>query len=246
MVFEQSHFSLKNWLEPFCIPFNKKLSRSRFIPELNWYLVVEQDDSAAIKPLRTILFVNLGLSALATLLVLALILPTIRRYQRRLEKVASTDALTGLVNRQAFDFLFAANLKDSTRRKTRFSAVLFDIDHFKYINDQHGHLEGDTVIQEVAKLAGCSVRANDIVARWGGEEFMVLLKECELPAAQQIAENIRAVIERYDFGLGKPVTVSLGVAMYALNESTDSFFTRADQALYKAKQNGRNRLEVAV
>jgi diguanylate cyclase (GGDEF)-like protein len=219
---------------------------SRFIPELNWYLVVEQDDSAAVKPLRTVLFVNLGVSALATLLVLALTLPTIRRYQKRLEKAASTDVLTGLVNRQAFDFLFAANLKDSIRKRTNFSSVLFDIDSFKAINDQHGHLAGDAVIQKVAELARSSVRANDIVSRWGGEEFMVLLKDCELPAAQQIAENIRAMVERYDFGLGKPVTVSLGVAMYALNESTNSFFTRTDQALYKAKQNGRNRLEVAV
>jgi diguanylate cyclase (GGDEF)-like protein len=219
---------------------------SRFIPELNWYLVVEQDDSAAVKPLRTVLFVNLGVSALATLLVLALTLPTIRRYQKRLEKAASTDVLTGLVNRQAFDFLFAANLKDSIRKRTNFSSVLFDIDSFKAINDQHGHLAGDAVIQKVAELARSSVRSNDIVSRWGGEEFMVLLKDCELPAAQQIAENIRAMVERYDFGLGKPVTVSLGVAMYAPNESTDGFFTRTDQALYKAKQNGRNRLEVAV
>jgi diguanylate cyclase (GGDEF)-like protein len=219
---------------------------SRFIPELNWYLIVEQDDSAALRPLRTMLFVNLGVSALATMLVLALTLPTIRRYQKRLEKAASTDALTGLVNRQAFDFLFAANLKDSIRKKTKFSAVLFDIDYFKDINDKHGHLGGDTVIKKVAELAKSSVRGNDIASRWGGEEFMVLLKECELTAAEQIAEKIRTVIENHDFGLGNPITISLGVAMYVANESTDSFFTRMDQAMYKAKQNGRNRLELAV
>jgi diguanylate cyclase (GGDEF)-like protein len=232
------------------LPGNFGLSRmqvnSRFIPELGWYLIVEQNDSAAVKPLRTVLFVNLGVSALATLLVLAVTLPTIRRYQQRLEKAANTDALTGLVNRQAFDFLFAANLKDSVRRKTKFSAVIFDVDSFKAINDQHGHLAGDAVIKKVAELARTSVRGNDLVSRWGGEEFMVLLKDCELQAAQHIAENIRAAIERYDFGLGKSVTVSLGVAMYLANESTDGFFTRVDQALYRAKQNGRNRLEVAV
>jgi diguanylate cyclase (GGDEF)-like protein len=226
--------------------FSKMQVNSRFIPELGWYLIVEQNDSAAVKPLRTVLFVNLGVSALATLLVLALTLPTIRRYQQRLERAANTDALTGLVNRQAFDFLFAAHLKDSIRRKTKFSAILFDVDAFKAINDQHGHLLGDAVIREVAKLARTSVRGNDIVARWGGEEFMVLLKDCELQAAQHIAENIRVTIEHYDFELGQPVTVSLGVAMYQGNESTDSFFTRMDQALYRAKKNGRNRLEVAV
>jgi diguanylate cyclase (GGDEF)-like protein len=219
---------------------------SRFIPELNWYLVVEQDDSAAIKPLRTVLFVNLGVSALATLLVLAITLPTIRRYQKRLEKVASTDALTGLVNRQAFDFLFAAHLKDSIRNKTKFSAVLFDIDHFKYINDKHGHLAGDAVIRQVAELTKTRGRASDIVARWGGEEFLVLLKNCELDAATTIAEEIRTGIEGHLFDLEKPVTVSLGVAVYQSGESTDGFFTRLDQALYRAKDKGRNRLEVAV
>jgi diguanylate cyclase (GGDEF)-like protein len=232
------------------LPGNFGLSRmqvnSRFIPELNWYLLVEQNDSAAVRPLRTVLFVNLGVSALATLLVLALTIPTLRRYQQRLEKAASTDALTGLVNRQAFDFLFAANLKDAVRRRSKFSVLLFDIDSFKAINDQHGHLAGDAVIKKVAELARSSVRGNDLVSRWGGEEFMVLLKECELPAAQQLAETIRTTIEGCDFGLGKPVTVSLGVAMYQNNESTDSFFTRVDQALYKAKHRGRNRLEVAV
>lgn len=219
---------------------------SRYIPELDWYLIVEQNDSKATQPLRTVLYVNLAVSALATVLVLALTLPTLRRYQKRLEKVASTDALTGLVNRQAFDFLFAAHLKDSIRKKTKFSALLFDVDSFKSINDKHGHLTGDAVITKVAALAKGSVRGNDLVSRWGGEEFIVLLKECELVAAEHIAEKIRTVIEGYDFGLGKPVTVSLGVAMYDAKESTDGFFSRLDQALYRAKDKGRNRLEVAV
>jgi diguanylate cyclase (GGDEF)-like protein len=219
---------------------------SRYIPELDWYLIVEQNDSKATQPLRTVLYINLLVSALATLLVLALTLPTLRRYQRRLEKAASTDSLTGLVNRQAFDFLFAAHLKDSVRKKTKFSALLFDVDSFKSINDKHGHLTGDAVITKVAVLAKGSVRGNDIVSRWGGEEFIVLLKECELLAAEHIAEKIRTVIESYDFGLGKPVTVSLGVAMYNAKESSDGFFSRLDQALYRAKDKGRNRLEVAV
>jgi diguanylate cyclase (GGDEF)-like protein len=221
---------------------------SRYIPELNWYLVVEQSDGDATKPVRTVLFVNLAISTLATLLVLCLTLPTIRRYQRRLERTASTDPLTGLINRQAFDFLFAAHLKDANRRNSAFSALIFDIDYFKHINDQYGHLAGDSVIQQTAEITRNSVRNNDIVARWGGEEFMVLLKDCHLEQAQQIAEKIRHNIERHDFCLGKPktITVSLGVSIFKMNESTHSFFTRTDQALYRAKQHGRNRLEIAV
>lgn len=219
---------------------------SRYIPELDWYLIVEQNDSKATQPLRTVLYINLLVSALATMLVLALTLPTLRRYQKRLEKAASTDALTGLVNRQAFDFLFAAYLKDAVRNKTNFSAVLFDVDYFKQINDKHGHLTGDAVIKKVAELTRSRGRASDIVSRWGGEEFFVLLKNCELEAAQSIAEEIRTVIESHSFGLDKKVTVSLGVATYKSGESTDGFFSRLDQALYRAKDKGRNRLEVAV
>jgi diguanylate cyclase (GGDEF)-like protein len=226
--------------------FSRMQVNSRFIPELSWYLIVEQNDSAATRPLRTVLYINLAVSALATLLVLALTLPTIRRYQQRLEKAASTDSLTGLVNRQAFDFLFAAHLKDALRNKTNFSAVLFDIDDFKTINDKHGHLTGDAVIKGVTELTRSRGRASDIVARWGGEEFLVLLKHCELEAARHIAEDIRTGIEHHSFDLDKPVTVSLGVAMYKKGESTDGFFTRLDQALYRAKDKGRNRLEVAV
>lgn len=216
---------------------------SRYIPELRWYLLVEQNESDAIKPLKTVLLINLFVSALATVLILSLILPTLHRYQSRLEKIATTDSLTGLINRQAFDFLFGEHFKDSLRRSSTFSAVMFDIDYFKKINDRYGHLAGDKVIKEVAELAKNSVRQNDFIARWGGEEFIVLLKDCGLAEAKQVAEKIRSAIEAYDFDLDRDrsrLTVSLGVAVYAPHETAESFFLRTDKALYDAKQKGRN------
>jgi diguanylate cyclase (GGDEF)-like protein len=216
---------------------------SRYIPELGWYLLVEQHEGDAIKPLRAVLFINLLVSALATVLILSLILPTLHRYQNRLEKIATTDSLTGLINRQAFDFLFGEYLKDTVRNNTIFSAIIFDIDFFKKINDRYGHLIGDTVIKKVSEISKMSVRRNDYVARWGGEEFIVLLKNCGLEEAKQVAEKIRSAVEKYEFDVDLNhfyVTVSLGAALYIFPETADSFFARTDKALYQAKQQGRN------
>jgi diguanylate cyclase (GGDEF)-like protein len=219
---------------------------SRYIPELGWYLIVEQDESEAIKPLRTVLLVNLAVSAIATVLVLLLILPRAHLYQKELEKAATIDGLTGLINRQAFDLLFSNYLKGALRTNVTFSSAMFDIDNFKHINDSYGHLTGDTVIKKVAEIAKNSVRHNDFIARWGGEEFIVLLKDCGLEEAKQVAEKVRSAIENHNFGLGNDhaiVTISLGVAAYIHNETPESFFTRTDKALYLAKEKGRNRLE---
>jgi diguanylate cyclase (GGDEF)-like protein len=219
---------------------------SRFISELGWYLIVEQDEGEAIKPLRAMLAINLTVSAIATILTLLLILPRIHLYQRRLEKAATVDPLTGLINRQAFDRLFSNYLTDTLRTNATLSAVLFDIDNFKQINDCFGHLTGDSVIKKVAEIAKNSVRRNDFVARWGGEEFIVLLNNCEIEEAKQVAEKIRIAVATHDFDLGAEyptVTISLGVAIYSPHETSENFFARADKALYLAKQRGRNRLE---
>jgi diguanylate cyclase (GGDEF)-like protein len=223
------------------------LVNSRFIPELGWYLVVEQNVSNDVKPVQDVFMLNLAISAFITLLVLATILLAVNHYQRRLEYVATTDSLTGLLNRQAFEILFHQALLDVDRHGKPLSAILFDIDLFKNINDSHGHLAGDQVLHTIGQLARKAVRENDIVARWGGEEFMILLRDCPLEVACKVAENLRSAIEQHDFRLGDdaPVTVSLGVAEYALQETQSSFFLRADRALYVAKVGGRNRIHVS-
>jgi diguanylate cyclase (GGDEF)-like protein len=224
------------------------LVNSRFIPELGWYLVVEQNVSDDMKPVQDVLMLNLGISAFITLIVLVTILLAVNHYQRRLEYVATTDSLTGLLNRQAFEILFRQSVLDVDRHGKPLSAILFDIDLFKNINDTHGHLAGDYVLHAISQLARKSVRENDIVARWGGEEFMILLRDCPLEVACKVAENLRSAIEGHDFQLNtqsEPVTVSLGVAEYALQETQSSFFLRADRALYVAKVGGRNRIHVS-
>lgn len=225
------------------------LVNSRFIPELGWYLIVEQNISDEIRPLRAVFAFNLALSAGVTVLVMVLTLLTVNRYRRRLEKAAATDTLTGLLNRQALELIFRNAVLVSKRSGRPLSAILFDIDLFKQVNDRHGHLWGDSVIRAVAGVAREVVRESDVVTRWGGEEYLILLNNCSLQQAAEVAETLRSNIERHDFGLPQPgqaITVSLGVAQYQDTETESAFFGRADSALYQAKNGGRNRVELSA
>ncbi|MBC3920270.1 GGDEF domain-containing protein [Undibacterium sp. CY18W] len=223
------------------------LVNSRFIPELGWHLLVEQETSNEIKPLQNVFLINIAVSAGITILVLIILLVTVRRYQKRLEKSASTDTLTNLLNRQAFDFVFQQALLDGERSRQPMCVVLLDIDFFKKINDKQGHLVGDHVLKEISLIAKRSLRESDIICRWGGEEFLILLKNCTLEKATSIAENLRNTIANNDFSRTTDltrtrlsITVSMGVAECRDKDTEDSVFERADQALYQAKENGRN------
>jgi len=218
------------------------LVNSRYVPEVNWYLVVEQNTGGTISPLTRIFAINFGISFGVTLLVLVVTLLTVNRYQRKLQTIAATDALTGLLNRQALTVLFRQNAALSRRSGRPLAAILFDIDHFKAINDNFGHMAGDTVIRQVAQLALDAVRASDVVTRWGGEEYLVLLGDCNLSQAMAIAENLRLRVAEHGFGLRDEhvVTISLGVAQLQEDETEEVFFARVDNALYAAKHRGRN------
>ncbi len=224
------------------------LVNSRYVPELDWYLVVEQNVSGNIKPLTRIFAINFAISFVVMLMVLAVTLFTVNRFQRQLHKIATTDALTGLLNRQALAILFRQAILTSKRSGRPMSAILFDIDHFKAVNDAFGHTVGDSVIKQVADLALEVVRESDVVTRWGGEEYLVLLNDCKLSEAVAIAENLRLRVAEHDFCLPAGpaiVTISLGVAQYIDDETEAAFFARADGALYSAKHGGRNHTTAA-
>jgi diguanylate cyclase (GGDEF)-like protein len=223
------------------------LLNARFIPELGWYLLVEQDLGSAVKPLQDMLMLNAAIGGFITLIILIMLTLVVRRYQSRLEKSAATDQLTTLMNRQAFDFVFANALLDSERSRQPMCVALIDIDFFKKMNDKHGHLVGDHVLREIAMISKRSLRESDVICRWGGEEFLILLKNCTLEKATSIAENLRATIAANDFSrttdLARKrlsVTVSMGVAECKDKETEDSVFERADVALSQAKESGRN------
>jgi len=148
-----------------------------------------------------------------------------------------TDALTGVSNRRAMDDTLQSLVAMKNRYQLCFSLAIFDIDHFKAINDQQGHLAGDQMLQQVARLIDETARETDIVTRYGGEEFVVLMPQTELAGATVFTERVRQLIERK---LG--VTVSAGTAEANEGELTDEVLRRADAALYHAKSAGRNRV----
>ena len=222
---------------------------TRYIPEFKWFLLVEQLEEKAIRQLFKALLINLAVCAVITMIVLILTNLTILSYQKRLEKIAMTDKLTGIYNRQAFDIVINPIIKDVQRKKFALSLILFDIDHFKKVNDAFGHMAGDAAIKNIVKICMDTIRESDVLCRWGGEEFLILLKECSLDDAYEISEKIRKTIQVTPLvyeGENIFSTISLGVSQYHLPEKEDSFIARVDKLLYKAKQNGRNRTETEL
>lgn len=220
----------------------------RFIPELNWYLFVERIEDEALKEIRSTLYLNLAICVMITIITLTATSLTINRYQGRLEEMATTDKLTGLANRQAFDLIMPHVVNEARRDRAPLLAMLIDIDHFKEINDRLGHLAGDDVIRDIARTIKATLRQSDLVCRWGGEEFLVLLKGTNAEQGQQLAEKIRLAIESSTYRHGEqsiPVTASLGVAAYTAGETLDQLIARADHALYDAKRKGRNAVRAA-
>ncbi|WP_172637477.1 sensor domain-containing diguanylate cyclase [Thioflavicoccus mobilis] len=218
--------------------------RYRYIPELSWHLIVEESEQAAIRALRHALYVDLGIGGGITLLVLAISGFTVHRFQSRLERLASIDPLSGLFNRQFFEALFANALSTARRLDHELSLLLFDIDLFKQINDTHGHPAGDRVIEQIARIVESGRRETDIAARWGGDEFVVLLVDCDESDARRIAEGLRHRVEQEVRvpDTDRPVTISTGVAAYRRGENLKDLTARIDTRLYAAKAAGRNRV----
>lgn len=216
-----------------------------YIPELKWYLFVERSEEEALSGIRHTLYINLAVCLAITLVVLLMTHVALNRYQRRIEEMASTDKLTGLLNRQAFGILINKLLAGYRRNPQPISVLLADIDQFKSINDQYGHRYGDHILSRMAQLFHGILRESDIVVRWGGEEFLFILKDCNLEKAQQIAEKLRQDVEKAHFeedGKHIRVTMSIGVSRYDGTEAIEHTISRADKGLYQAKSAGRNRV----
>lgn len=162
--------------------------------------------------------------------------------QEELQQLAATDTLTGLRNRRAVSAFTEMEIKRAERYGEALSLVMFDIDQFKRINDTYGHLVGDEVLIHVAKLIGERIRASEILARWGGEEFILVLPQTDMENAVHLAGELRTLMQKHAFPQVGTVTASFGVTQYSRGDSMDSLLHRADIALYRAKESGRNRV----
>jgi len=167
-----------------------------------------------------------------------------------LKQLSNLDPLTNLYNRRFFIEIIDAELKRSSRFKSYVSLLIVDIDHFKKINDSYGHQVGDKVLVTVADKLCEGLRTYDIASRYGGEEFVIVLPNTQLPIGLEVAERLRKAVQSVNFMIPLDmlsVTVSIGVASFPTEhvDCYNALFTGADEALYRAKHNGRNRVEAA-
>ena len=168
-----------------------------------------------------------------------------KRAEEALQELATTDPLTALYNRRSFSESLAYEIDRTKRYKTDLSIIMFDIDNFKEINDTYGHKEGDNVLKTFGVKMKNITRESDIIARWGGEEFMILAVNTDLKYAQIVAEKIRADIESQQFVNAARITVSAGVTQFGDGDDATLLIDRVDKALYQAKDNGRNQVQIA-
>jgi diguanylate cyclase (GGDEF)-like protein len=233
--------------------------RANRLPEIGWTLVVIQPRTADQRALINLLAQNLMAAVLISLILVTLAQLTLGREHRRLETLARTDMLSGLMNRSLFESIFRQLVAQMEERGEPLALALMDIDHFKAINDNHGHPVGDGVIRHVSHHIQASVRGSDPLFRWGGEEFLLLLPGCDLGEAVTRLEAIRRELLDHPFPLraeaagsgpaeapvaSLPVTLSFGVTPVRAGEASKEVLPRADRALYTAKEAGRDRIRV--
>jgi diguanylate cyclase (GGDEF)-like protein len=157
--------------------------------------------------------------------------------------LSTNDTLTGIMNRKMFVLLLKKQKATASRMHQPLSVIMVDIDYFKKINDQYGHLAGDAVLTEFVHALQENLRENDLIFRWGGEEFMILLPNQSVEEGSKIAEKLRYKIAHHAFSIDHAVTASFGITEAATDETDDETVCRLDHALYRAKELGRNRIE---
>jgi diguanylate cyclase (GGDEF)-like protein len=242
------------------------------LPMVGMFMSVglQKEDSAVFHPLMTGLalltiststdmidelynepaFANILFEGIFQVLGFSLVLLSLHRWIKhshslhaRLHELAHTDSLTGIANRRHFISSTEAEIARTSRHSSPLSLIAFDIDHFKQINDIYGHDTGDQVLQNICQLINPQIRSTDLLARIGGEEFMILAPHSDINEARILAEKCRLTLESNAISKIGRMTASFGVTEFNGSETVDEFLKKADRALYKAKTAGRNRVE---
>lgn len=164
--------------------------------------------------------------------------------KKELEYISAHDTLTGIYNRRAFVKHLQTQIKSASRYKEPFGFIMFDIDHFKKINDTYGHQIGDNVLITISNTIQENLREDDFFARWGGEEFVIIAKYSDINSLEQLVKKLQAKLSQTSFAPVERLTCSFGITIYQDGDNDESIVKRADKALYIAKENGRNRYEV--
>jgi len=165
-----------------------------------------------------------------------------RRFENELIKNATIDSLTEIFNRKHIDYMLQKETEEAKRYATPLSVIFCDIDHFKHVNDKFGHKVGDSVLEELAKIMKKNIRKSDILGRWGGEEFLIILPHTSLKDAINVAKKLQNAIRKHNFSHVGHITCSFGVTEFRMDDSIYRLMIRVDQALYEAKRSGRDKI----
>lgn len=213
---------------------------------LGWRSASWAEDAFTIKALLNVALASVSLVLLIHYYEVSRndVMRALATQHRQLQRLSITDALTGLYNRSKLDDILSREIARSVRHQSPFSVILADLDFFKAVNDNFGHMAGDQALMSFAGILLQHCRELDVPGRWGGEEFLIICPHTDLAGAKLLAERIRAQVEVYDFAHGKQLTVSLGVASFIRDDDAKTILKRADDALYRAKGKGRNRVEI--
>ncbi len=222
------------------------LLTSRYIPDIRWYIIVEQDENVSLQLVRMMLFKTILIGLFVSILSLIISIRVVYLYNQRLEQASRLDHLTQVSNRLEIDQRIISHLAACQHNGGTFSVMMIDIDNFKVINDTFGHIAGDDTLIQFARLVSSSIRAQDSLGRWGGDEFLLILPSMKGDEAVMKANQIRSLVsEQEDFSSHR-VTLSIGVAEYHEDDTIESLLARTDRALYKAKKAGKNQTVLEV
>lgn len=167
-----------------------------------------------------------------------------KRAEDALVDYANKDSLTKIYNRRKLEKLMSLQISQSKKENTTFSIIFFDIDNFKKINDEFGHNIGDKILISLSKIVSQNIRKSDIIGRWGGEEFIIILPYTDVNGALKTTEHLKELINNYNFGIGRAVTSSFGITQYKNKDTKKELVERADEAMYFVKNNGRNGIKI--
>jgi len=215
----------------------------RFIEELNLFLCIEAKEDDVIKGITDNFFINIAIFVFIIILIMLSIIYYINHYQKNLEFFAKQDVLTGLSNRFSFENTLVGIFSSRKKENTDIALILLDVDNFKNINDTFGHQVGDKILVLISQVLKNSFSSNTMLARWGGEEFVVVLTNTSKKEAYALAEELRLnILENEDIYslINKKISVSLGIALKEKDENKDELFLRVDKNLYQAKAQGKN------
>jgi diguanylate cyclase (GGDEF)-like protein len=234
--------SEKNKLEVFELGygFTQESLTSQYIEELDLYLLIKKDTSALREMVRNQIISKTIIFLLILIGIILINSQIVNYFHNKITKMSSIDSLTELQNRRIFDQYLIAAIKDAQRNNKTFTLILFDIDNLKQINDKYGHATGDKVIKATADYIRGFIRKNDMLARWGGDEFALIFK-CDINTAQKIINRTVKTRIKDPLLIKYNVNTSIGLTEYKPGDKVDSIFERADSALYKKKEESKNK-----